>query len=106
MQTETQHRSFAAQALHYFHRPHDAVASSRVGGVAAWRGRDVARRSDWIVRFTAADIDELESAARRCTGTPLEYIGRNDFELPSAKRSASFSTFTSRSLRRPTFTST
>ncbi|MFN2425038.1 MAG: TauD/TfdA family dioxygenase [Candidatus Binatia bacterium] len=83
MQTETQYRSFGAQALHYFHRPHDEVATSPVGGAAAWRGPEVAARDDWIVRFPASEIDELESAARRCSDTPLEFLGRNDFELPT-----------------------
>ena len=82
MKTETQHRSFGAQALHYFHRPHEGVALHPVGGAAAWRGPEVAGRDDWIVRFTAEDIAEIEAAATRCAGTPLASIGRADFPLP------------------------
>lgn len=75
-------RSFGAQALHYFHRPHEAVASRPVGGPAAWRGPDMARRTDWITVLSPEDIDEIERAARACGGRELTAIGRDSFELP------------------------
>lgn len=80
---ETLHRSFGAQALHYFARPHDAVPGGPVGGPAAWRGADLAGRDDWIVRLSAADLSEIEAAARSCAGLPLERIDRRDFPLPA-----------------------
>ena len=83
METETQHRSFGAQALHYFHRPHDAIASSPVAGPAAWRGPDLAKRDDWIVTLTEMDIAEIERAATACADRPLASIGRASFELPA-----------------------
>jgi hypothetical protein len=83
METETQHRSFGAQALHYFNRPHERVAPGPVGGPAAWRGPDLARRDDWIVALGAADVDEIERAARGCADRPLASIGRASFELPT-----------------------
>jgi len=83
METETQHRSFGAQALHYFHRPHEAPARDPVGGAAAWRGPDLAGRDDWIVRLADDEIAEIEAAARSCSGSSLESIGRADFELPN-----------------------
>lgn len=83
MDTETQHRSFGAQALHYFQRPHEAPARDPVGGAAAWRGPDLAGREDWIVRLTGDEIAEIEAAAHACSGRSLDRIGRADFELPT-----------------------
>ncbi len=77
------HRSFAEQALHYFHRPHEHPALAPVAGPAAWRGPEVARRDDWIVRLDDDDIAEIEAAARACAERPLEDIGRDDFPLPT-----------------------
>jgi len=76
-------RSFGAQALHYFHRPHEGAATAPVGGAAAWRGPDVAGRSDWLVRLGREEIAELEAAARGCSGLALERIGRAEFVLPA-----------------------
>lgn len=78
-----QHRTFAEQALHYFHRPHEGPALAPVGGPAAWRGPEMAARRDWIVLFDADDIGELEKAARACAGRPLAEIDREDFALPT-----------------------
>jgi hypothetical protein len=86
METETQHRSFGAQALHYFARPHEQIAEGQVGGPAAWRGPDLAQRDDWIVRLSEADVAAIESAARGCADQPLFAIGRASFELPSLAR--------------------
>lgn len=80
---ETLHRSFGAQALHYFGRPHDSVPDGPVGGPAAWRGADLARGDDWIVRLSAADLAEIESAASACADLPLERIDRRNFPLPT-----------------------
>lgn len=52
--------SFAEQALHYFDRPHEGMPVAPVGGPAAWRGEDLARRDDWSVALTAAQIAELD----------------------------------------------
>ena len=76
-------RSFGAQALHYFQRPHDQVAPATIGGPAAWRGPEVAPSTDWIYRLGADDIAALESAARTCGDRPLDRIGRDDFALPT-----------------------
>ena len=76
-------RSFAEQALHYFHRPNDGIAKAPVGGPAAWRGPDVAGRDDWQVRLADEEIAEIEIAARACEMLPLEEIGRENFPLPT-----------------------
>lgn len=83
MNSTLQHRSFGAQALQYFNRPHESVALHPVGGAASWRGPDMAGRNDWIVRLSADDIAEIEAAALRCSGTLLENVGRADFPLPN-----------------------
>jgi len=79
---ETLHRSFGAQALHYFARPHDSVPQGPVGGPAAWRGAEVAQGDDWIVRLGEEDLAEIESAARSCADLPLERMDRGNFPLP------------------------
>jgi hypothetical protein len=81
METDTQHRSFGAQALHYFHRPHDTIAPGPVGGPAAWRGPHVASSDDWIARLGDDDIAEIERAARSAAGRPLASISRDTFPL-------------------------
>lgn len=78
----SQHRSFGAQALHYFQRPHQGPAPGPVGGPAAWRGPELARSNDWVVSFTHGEIAELEEAARALAGRELSSIGRADVALP------------------------
>jgi len=80
----TSFRSFGEQALHYFRREHESVALEPVRGPAAWRGAEMARRDDWIVRLGAPQIAELDLAlaAARATGRPLETLRREDFPLP------------------------
>ena len=50
----------------------------------AWLGRDMAGSQDWIRPFDAAEIEELERAARAAlaTGKPLDALTREDFDLP------------------------
>jgi hypothetical protein len=78
------YRSFGDQAFHYFRREHEEVARDPIPGPAAWRGADLARRSDWIAPLGAAAIEELDRAraAARATGRPLEALSREDFPLP------------------------
>lgn len=61
-----------------------------VEAASAWRGAEQARRTDWIRRFTAKEIAELEAAAGHAggTGKPLEELGREDFPLPTLSRTA------------------
>ena len=53
-------------------------------GPAAWRGRDMARRTDWIVHFSDADAAEIEDAvaAALARGADLLELERKDFPLP------------------------
>ncbi len=77
--------SFGEQALHYFRREHESVAREPITGPAAWRGAELARRDDWIVRLDAPRIAELDRAlaAARATDRPLEALRREDFPLPA-----------------------
>ncbi len=56
-----------------------------VGGVAAWRGCDMAGRDDWMVRLGAPDLAELEAAlaAVERRGLELVQIGPAEFPLPA-----------------------
>jgi len=77
------HLSFGAQAMRYFQRPHEAIRRSPLDGAAAWCGRDLGGRDDWIVRLDAAQIEELERAAAAARGIGLDALTRDDFPLPT-----------------------
>jgi hypothetical protein len=84
-------QSFAAQALHYFRREHEAPAREPIEGPAAWRGADLAKRPEtWTRVLTAAEIAELEAALRavRARGLALGEIRREDFPLPTLAAAA------------------
>jgi hypothetical protein len=78
------YRSFAAQALHYFQRDHDDVARESLEVAAAWKGSDMARRDDWIVRLDAVEASEIEQAVAgaRARGLSLRDLTRESFALP------------------------
>jgi len=77
--------SFAEQALHYFNRDHDSVRREPLATPAAWRGADLARRDDWIVTLTAAEVAELERALAAVTARKVAMgaMRREDFPLPT-----------------------
>jgi hypothetical protein len=77
--------SFAEQALHYFDRPHEAMPTAPIGGPAAWRGEELARRDDWMVTVTAAQIAELDALrdALRARGLTPATLRREDVMLPT-----------------------
>jgi alpha-ketoglutarate-dependent taurine dioxygenase len=80
---DASHLTFGTQALHYFQREHEEVARRPLACAAAWKGVDMARRDDWIVTLSAAEIDELEQAcaAVRRRGLSMGEIQRRDFPL-------------------------
>jgi hypothetical protein len=78
------HRSFGAQAFHYFQREHESVPLEPVAGPAAWLGSELAENRDWVFEFNAAQVAELEAA---CEQVPAERAApgrmtRADFPLP------------------------
>lgn len=77
--------SFAEQALHYFNREHEDVRREPLATPAAWRGADLARRRDWIVTLTTADVAEIESAvaAVNARNVAMGAMRRQDFALPT-----------------------
>ena len=54
-----------------------------IDGPCAWRGSDLAQKSDWIVHWTSAQVAELERAADHFSGTgiALENITPESFPL-------------------------
>lgn len=78
------HASFAEQALHYFDRPHESVRREPIASPAAWRGAELARRDDWIVPLSAAQIAELDDALATIRRRRIEMhaLRRDDVDLP------------------------
>ena len=76
--------TFAEQALHYFDRPHEGVCREPLVGPAAWRGADLVRSSEWIVRLDDDQTGELEAAAldARMRGIEMAAVRRDDVPLP------------------------
>jgi hypothetical protein len=76
--------SFSEQALHYFDRPHESMPSAPLGGPAAWRGEDLARRDEWIVRLDDGALAELEDlrSQLRARGRTIA-TARADVALPT-----------------------
>ena len=84
-------QSFAAQALHYFRREHEAPSREPIEGPAAWRGAELAKCPEaWTRELAAGEIEELEGALRavRARGLALGEIRREDFPLPRLAEAA------------------
>jgi hypothetical protein len=81
-------RSLVSQTLHYFARPHEAILRRPHAGPAAWKGAELAKRTDWKTALSADEVAELDAAlacAKR-TGKPTGALGRRDFPLPTLAR--------------------
>jgi len=79
------YKSYREQAAHYFVRPHETPAKAPVGGPAAWRGTEMARRREWREALSAEKVEELcrALAAARATGRPTGELTADDFPLPT-----------------------
>jgi hypothetical protein len=91
---DANHLSFAAQALRYFRRDHDAPCRTPIDAACAWRGADLVTRTDWIEELAPDEIEELDEAraAVRARGLGLAAVGRAEFPLPAlAERIARWS---------------
>jgi hypothetical protein len=82
---DAHHLPFATQALRYFHRDHEAVRRTPVATPSAWRGADLAGSDTWIVRLTAAQIDDLDRARALARERGIDHagLGRDAFPLPT-----------------------
>ncbi|MCH2174045.1 TauD/TfdA family dioxygenase [Myxococcota bacterium] len=80
-------RSFGKQTLHYFDRPHEGIPAEPVKHPAAWHGREMAARDDWIFTCGDAERTELDAAVEhaRATGRALTELSASDFPLPTLK---------------------
>lgn len=78
------YNTLRAQTLHYFARPHGGVRRAPVAGPAAWRGRELRERSDWIHELTPAEVEEVRAAVAgvRERGIEPQRMRRRDFPLP------------------------
>ena len=64
-----------------------------VNSPAEWRGPEMARRTDWIHRFTPAEVAEIDAALRhaRARGATFDSMTKEDFPLPGFQERISYS---------------
>src|SRR2546427_10037442 len=62
-----------------------SMPSGPLSGASVWYGRDLQRRDDWIRRFSAAELAELDAAVRafKTSAVPLAGISPATFRLPA-----------------------
>ena len=80
------HRSFGAQARHFFDRDHESIPPVPLGGDAAWTGAGLRdRQGDWLDVLDPSEVAELAAAAERieAQGLALADVDRSNFELPT-----------------------
>lgn len=58
-----------------------------IGGPAAWRGADIAQSGQWMIAFSAEDLDELDQAIKQhvASGRGMDQINPETFVLPKLK---------------------
>jgi len=78
---------FLEQLLHYLDRPHTAPPAGPVGGLAAWRGSELAGSDAWRERLDDAQVAELQRAVAtaRASARPMRELTAADFALPSLR---------------------
>lgn len=78
------YRSLRRQMLHYWSRPHEGIRRKPLKIPAAWRGEELRRREDWIVRLDAQSVAEIRAAIAHAqnTGRPMHEMTADDFPLP------------------------
>ncbi len=78
------HRSFRAQTLHYFGRPHSGAPSGPIGGAAAWTAKALQDDQTWRTTFTDAEVDEVRRAVEASyrSNKPMREWTADDFPLP------------------------
>ena len=76
------YRSQRDQALHYFARPHAGPCPGPIDSPAAWLGRDMRNRGDWLYRFTTGDVAEIQAALEHANETDKATLERTAAECP------------------------
>lgn len=81
-------RSFGAQALHYFDRPHNALPTGKIESPAAWVGRDLPALADMAYNLNDADIAEIQNAMAIAKASSKERgtLLAEDFPLPELSK--------------------
>ena len=60
----------------------DAAPKQPLDHPSLWRGQELQERTDWQIRFTETEIDELLLAVESLANRPAEEIELTDIELP------------------------
>ena len=65
-----------------------SLPTGPISGPAAWYGRDLAGRRDWIVELTPEDLAELDRAIHgfAASGQPMDRLSPASFPLPQLSR--------------------
>jgi hypothetical protein len=81
------YKSLVVQSMHYFSRPHEAVAREPLDSPAAWKGSELDEQT-WRSELEPDDIREIERAiaAAHALERPLSQLSRRDFPLPGLAR--------------------
>ena len=59
-----------------------------ITGPANWRGPDMQKSTDWVHRFSAAEIAEIDAAMRgaKAAGRTMDTLDKSSFPLPTLER--------------------
>jgi TfdA family taurine catabolism dioxygenase TauD len=81
-------RSFGAQALHYFDRPHAEIPSGKIENAAAWLGSELPPLEDLAYQLSDADILEIERAiaTAKTSSKARRDLLAADFPLPNLSK--------------------
>ncbi len=81
----SEYLSYREQALHYFNRPHEHPALTRVDAVSAWRSSETVAEGDWRFELSGRHIEELDEALAhaKAAGKPMAEMTAADFPLPT-----------------------
>ena len=69
------------------HHTSPSMPSGPITGAAAWNGREMAKRSEWIWQLSADDIEEIDRAIAQFkqSGAPMAAITPDNFPLTALK---------------------
>ncbi len=76
------YKTFQAQTLHYFSRPHSGVPKSPVESIAAWRAEDMRDERHWSYTLNDQQRSEIEVAVSRASKDHKSLHQRQAMDLP------------------------